>query len=114
MHEMNFRIAFRSTRGRVNVVTTEVASNVKSFLNGQVREVLVPECYDLLLGDEESEFVFASVGKLAELNAVDFRSDVRGEISDLGVLQEVGEGWIGVLAALGVLERLPRWVSAVW
>jgi hypothetical protein len=112
MHEVNLRVALGCTRGRMNVVTTEVATNVESFLNGKVCEVLVAECYDLLLGDEQGELVLPGICQFAELDTMDFSTDVRGDISDLGILQEIRKRWVGVLAVLGMLEGLPWWISA--
>jgi hypothetical protein len=58
MHKVNFRVSFWRARGRVNVVTAKVAADVESVFDGYVGEVLVAEDYDLLLGDEESKFIF--------------------------------------------------------
>jgi hypothetical protein len=112
MHEVNFRIAFGSTRGRMNVVTTEIATNVESFLDGKVCEVLVPECDDLLLSDKEGEFVLSGICQFADLDTMDFGTDVRGDVNDLGILQEIWKRWVGILAVLGMLEGLPWWISA--
>lgn len=80
----------------VDVRGAIVLAEVERFLDRQVGEVLVAEDYDFLLSDEESELVFAGLVEAAELDAGDFCADVCGEIRDLGVDQEVPEGWVGI------------------
>ena len=91
MDEVNFWVALRSARCGVDVVTAEVATELQGFFDGEVCKVLVSECYDLLLGDEEGQLVFTSIVELAELDTVDFGADDGGQIIDLGIFEEVGE-----------------------
>lgn len=75
---MDFWVAFWGARSRVDVVAAKVATNFEGIFDGDVGEVLVTEGDDFLFGDEEGKFVFLGVGKLAELNAVDFSARVGG------------------------------------
>lgn len=91
MHEMDLGIPFRSARCRVNMVTTKVAADIKSFFDRKVCKVLIPEGYDFLLCHEQCKLVFTSICQLAQLDTVDLGADVRGQIVDFGILQEVRE-----------------------
>lgn len=89
------------------MVAAEVAADFEGVFDGDVGKVLVTEGDDLLFGDEEGEFVFLGVGELAQLDAVDFSAGVGSYVMDGGILEEVGEGWVGVFAVLDVGEGLP-------
>src|SRR5690242_10862744 len=84
----------------------KVATEIQRVLDRQIRKVLIPEGYNLLLSNEQCQLIFASVCKLAELNSVNFSTDICSQICNFGVFQKVGERRIGVLAMLIVLERL--------
>ena len=45
MHEVDFRVALGSTGGLVDVVSAEVATELKRLVDGEVGEVLVTEGY---------------------------------------------------------------------
>jgi hypothetical protein len=64
MDEMNFRVALRSTGCGMNVVSTEVSTKGECVFDWNVCEVLVAKRDDLLLGDEESQFIFPGIGQL--------------------------------------------------
>jgi len=96
-------------------MTTEIPSELKSFLNGKVCEVLIAECNDLALCDKTGELILASVGQSAELDAGHFRTDGRGEVNDRGAFwQKVLEAEICVLSMLVMLERCQRGVFLLW
>lgn len=82
---MNLWVTFRSAGCGVNVVASEVATNVESFLDVEVGKILVAECYDFLLGDKQCELVFASIGQLAQLYAMDLSADICGDIVHVGI-----------------------------
>lgn len=72
MYQMDLRIALWRAAGRVNVMTAEVSSEIKCFLDRQVSEVLVSECDHFALGNEQGELILAGRGQLAELDTSDF------------------------------------------
>lgn len=83
--------------------------------------LLVSECWkehletmltnDFLLCDEEGEFVLASLVELAELNTLDFCSDIGSEVLDgSGSSQQVLERRVSILAMLICLESFIRWI----
>lgn len=93
MDEMNLGVASRGARGRVNVVSAKVATELESLVDGQVGKVLVAEGNDLALSNESSELVLASVGQAAQLDTGDLGADSRSKVSDLGGgSKEVREG----------------------
>ena len=103
---MDLGLVLGCARGRVNVRRAKVFGNLKRLADWERRKILVAEGHDLLLGDEECELIFASVGELGELNALDFSADVGGDIVHFCVLEEVGEAWVCVFAVLDFLEEL--------
>jgi hypothetical protein len=70
------------------MVSTKVATEVESFFDGQVGEVLVTKSDDLALGDEQGELVFTGVAELGELDAGDFGAGRGGQVGDLGTFRE--------------------------
>lgn len=106
VNEMNFGVSLRCAGCWVDVVATEVGTEVEGFLDGEVGEVLVAEGDDFLLGDEEGEFVFSGVGEFAELDAVDFGADVGGQIGYFCALEKIGERRVCVFAVLVMLKGL--------
>jgi hypothetical protein len=105
--KVNLGVAFWGSGGGVDVVAAEVATKVKGILDGEIGKVLVAECDDLALGDEESKLVLAGGRKLAELHAADFGAGQRGQLGDFGALdKEILESWVGTDTVLYVLERL--------
>jgi hypothetical protein len=50
---------------------------------------LVTESYNLLLCHEQCKLIFASIGQLAQLDTVDLGTDVRSQIVNFRILQEV-------------------------
>lgn len=113
--EMHLRVALRRARGRVDVVTAEVAAVLQGLGDGQVGKVLAAEGDDLALSDEAGELVLAGIVQAGELDAADFGADGGREVVDSGVAgEEVGEGRVGVLAVLIVLEVLEGRVLLLW
>lgn len=112
--EVHLGVALWGAGGGVDVVATEVAAEVESILDGEIGKVLVAECDDLALGDEEGELVLAGGGELAELHATDFRASCGGQLGDFAALdKEILEGWVGANTVLYVLEWLKRRVLLV-
>lgn len=109
--EVDLRVVRGRARGRVDVVPAKVAAVLEGLVDGQVGKVLVPEGDDLALGDEAGELVLAGVAQAAQLDAVDLCAGGGRVIGDSGAgRQEVGVGWIGILAVLIVLKVLQGWV----
>lgn len=114
VHEVNLGVALGGAGGGVDVVAAEVATEVEGIFDGEIGKVLVAECDDLALGDEEGELVLASGGELAELHAADFRAGCGGQLGDFAALdKEILEGWVGANTMLYVLEWLERRVLLV-
>ena len=76
-------------------------------------EILGREDEDFALGYEEGEFVFCFRCEGAELDAGDDGACGRGQMLDVGVRGEMGEGWISVFGVLVVLERFEWGVDMV-
>jgi hypothetical protein len=115
MNKMNLRMTLRRSRGRMNVMTTEVASELESFCNGKIGKVLVSEGYYFALRDVAGEFVFAGIGETAQLNALDLSTDSGSEMGDLCVgSDEVGEAGVGVFAVVVVLKGFEGRVDLVF
>jgi hypothetical protein len=49
MHNVKLRKAFWGSTGGMDMVTAEIASKIESFLEREIGEVLVSECYDFAL-----------------------------------------------------------------
>lgn len=111
MHEVNLGVALRRTRGGVDVVATEVASELEGLGDGQVGQVLVAEGHDLALGDEARQLVLAGGRELGELDAPDLGAGLGRQVGDgHSVAEKLRVGWVGVLAVLDVLEGFERGV----
>lgn len=82
--QVNLRVAGGGAGCGVDVVAAEVAAEVEGLADGQVGEVLLAEGDDLALGDEAGELVLASLGQLAQLDAVDLGADRGREVRYLG------------------------------
>jgi hypothetical protein len=108
---MNLWVAFWSARRGVNVVASEIATKVESFLDVKIGKVLVAECYDFLLGYEQCELIFASISQLAQLHPMDLSTNIRGNVVNFGVLQEIRKRWVRILAMLLVLKCSQRRIS---
>jgi hypothetical protein len=115
MDKVNLRMTLRRSRGRMNVMTSEVASELESFCNRKIGKVLVSEGYYLTLGNVAGEFVFAGIGETAQLNALNLSTDSRSEVGDLCVgLDEVREARVGIFAVFVVLERFEGRIDLVF
>lgn len=70
---------------------------------------------NLALSNEESQLVLCLLGELAQLHAVHFTSNLRGDFIELGLAlgEEVTEGRVCVFAVVIVLERFKRSVSTI-
>lgn len=115
MDKMNLRMTLRRSRGRMNVMTPEVASELESFCNGKVGKILVSEGYYFALRDVAGEFVLASIGETAQLNALNLSTDCGSEMGDLCVgFDEVGKARVGIFAVFVVLERFEGRIDLVF
>lgn len=113
--EMHLRVALGRARGRVDVVTAEVAAVLQSLGDGQVGKVLAAEGDDLALGDEAGKLVLAGLVQAGELDAADLGADGGREVVDRDIAgEQVGEGCVGILAVLIVLEVLEGRVLLLW
>ncbi len=65
VHEVNLGVTLWGTGGLVDVMTAKVATEFESLIDGEVRKVLVAECNDLPLGNEQGELVLALLCQLA-------------------------------------------------
>jgi hypothetical protein len=127
MDEMYLWMTFRAARSWMNVVAAKVASDVESILDGKVGEILIAECFILFsrvqkevlailtnhlsLSDEESQLIFSGVRQLAQLYAMNFGTNVRSQVGNFSVLQQIGKARICILAVLIVLEGFQRRIS---
>lgn len=115
MDKMNLRMTLRRSRGRMNVMTPEVASELESFCNGKVGKVLVSEGYYFPLCDVAGEFVLASIGETAQLNTLNLSTDSGSEMRDLCVgFDEVGKARVGIFAVFVMLEGLEGRVDLIF
>ena len=80
MDKMDLRVAFWRTRCWVDMKTPEISAVIKSFVDGQIGEVLVPESHDFTLGYKSSELIFTRWAELAELYASDFSANCWSEV----------------------------------
>jgi hypothetical protein len=107
VNDVQFGMALWTSARGMDVVASKIPAEVERFLERQIGEILVAECYYFPLSDEESELVFAGGVELVELHSRDFGADAWGELFDFAVIgEEVLEGWVGVFAVLGVGEGL--------
>lgn len=128
MDEVNLRVSFRRTGCGVDVVATKITAKLERILNVDVGKVLVTESFtcqlnsasnqskltnDLLLGYKQCKFVFALVREFRQLNAANLSSDIRGQVLDLGILEEIWEGGVCVFPVVIVLEEFKRWVPNI-
>lgn len=96
----------------MNVQSAKVAAELKGLLNWQRSQILVSECNHFLLSNQESQFIFALVIQLGQLNTSDFGSDRGSKIFEMGaLLEKVWERGIGVLAMLIMFKWLQGRVS---
>ncbi len=79
MHQMNLRIAFRSSRCWVDVKTTKVSTILQSFTDWQICKVLVSECNNFAFSNKPSKLVFSYSAEFAQLDASDFGTDGWGQ-----------------------------------
>jgi hypothetical protein len=63
---------------------------------------------NLLLCHEQCQLVFPSIGKLAQLDTMHFSTNIRSQVLDLCILEEVWEAWVSVLAMVVVIEDCKR------
>ena len=66
--QVDLRVTLRTTTCRMDMMPSEVAAEVKSFVNWQVCEVLSSESDHFALRDEESQLIFPSGCKATKLN----------------------------------------------
>lgn len=107
---MNLGKALRRSRGRVDVMATEVTAKLEGLVDGKVGKVLAAESNDLALGNVASQLVLSGVAELAQLDAPDLRTDGGRQVSDLSLTlgEKVGETGVCVLSVFYVLEWLQR------
>jgi len=53
---------------------SKIGTKVKRFLNGQIREILVPKSNNLPLRNQESQLVLTGITEPTQLNTSHFRS----------------------------------------
>ena len=105
VNDMKLGVSFWTSTRWMDVMTAEISSKVKSFLKWKAGKILIAECDDLALCDEERKLVFAGVGELAELNTSDFGTSCWGEFLNFAAFwEEISEGWICIEAMLLVDE----------
>jgi len=108
MDDMQLGISFWAAASGVDMVTAEIPSEIKGFLEWKVGEILVAESDDFALSHEECQLIFSGLSELAELHACHFGPDARGELLDLAAFwEEVLESGIGTFAVVYVLKLLP-------
>jgi hypothetical protein len=122
VNEVELGVTFRRSRARVDVRPSEERSPVVEHpVGGLLEEVLVAESDDLqaegrvsifrcrrekgerktthaTLGDVKGELLTTSSVELGELDALDFRPELRGQLVDLSIVEE--------RTRVGVVERL--------
>lgn len=99
--------------GGVNVQSAKVFAKFQCLFNGKRSKVLVPKCDHLSLGYQQSQFIFALVVQLRELDAGDFGANGGCEVVDLASsLQQVVERGIGIFSMLVMLEWFQWSISA--
>jgi len=87
-------------------VASEVAAEVKCFLQWQIGEVLIPECNYLSLSNEKSKLILSRGSQFAELDSRDLGADGGGELLDFAAFgKEIFESWVCIFAMLSVGER---------
>lgn len=98
----------------MDVQSAKVAHVLDGIFDGDIGEILVAKGDNLLLGNEQREFVLAFGVKLRQLDSADLSPDGGGDIVDLDTRifgEEVGKRRVGILAMLIMLEGLPGRVS---
>lgn len=85
VHDVNLGVALWGTGGLVDVMTAEVAADLKGLVDGEVRKVLIAECYDLPLSNEQGELVLALLCQFAQLDTVNFGADAGSEFVQVEV-----------------------------
>jgi len=63
---------------------------------------------NLLLRHEQCQLIFPSISKLAQLDTMHFSTNIRSQVLNLGILEEVWEAWVSVLAMVVVVEDCKR------
>ena len=58
---MNLRMTFWRTRCGMNVVSTKIPTKIKCIFDGEIREILVTECYNFVFCNKEGQLVFAGI-----------------------------------------------------
>lgn len=107
MDNMQFWESFWTAAGRMDMMTAKIASQIESFLKRKICQVLVAECNDFALCDQKGQLVFSSIGELAELDTMDFRTDCWCEFFDFATFwKEVFECWICSFAVFNMIELL--------
>jgi len=64
----------------MDMKTAEVPTIVKSFTDGQISEVLVPESHDFAFSHKSSKLVPACWGQFAQLDTTHFCTDCRSKV----------------------------------
>lgn len=111
MDEMDLWITVWSTTSGMDVVTTKIAAPVKSFLDRKISKVLVSECNDLPLSNEEGKLIFASGAELAELDTSNLRTDCGREFGYFGTFnQKVFESWVCTFPMFDMFKWFEGWI----
>jgi hypothetical protein len=113
VRQVNFRKALGRATHTVDVVSSEIATEIERCLDWQVRKVLVSEGYDLAPRNEARELILACVGEAGQLNAAHFCPNRGCEMRDFCALrQQIWEGWIGVKARVVKVKWLERPITS--
>jgi hypothetical protein len=106
---MNFRISFWSTSCWMNMETAKITTIIKCFIDGQISEVLVPECHDLSFGYKSSKLIFACRTQFGQLDTSHFGTDRWSKVIRSDILcEEFGITWVCIKSGVMVLKRL-KW-----
>jgi hypothetical protein len=107
MNKMDLRVAVWSTRCWVDMETPEISAIIKSFVDGQIGEILVPESHNFTLGYKSSELVFTRGAELAELDAPDFGTNRWSQIIGCDAWRKkFWKPWVGIVSMVSMFEGL--------
>jgi hypothetical protein len=80
-------VSLRRTRGRVDMVAAEIFTELQSFRNRQICQILSTECDYFSLCYESRKLILSSIAELAQLYTFDLSSDGWCEVGDVGVFR---------------------------
>lgn len=111
VNKMDLRVPLRSSASGVDMVSPKIASKIEGVLDRQVCKILISECDNFALSNEESKLIFSGCSELAQLNTCNFRSDSRGEFLNLrSFWKKIFEGRVGIFAVINMRKWLERGV----